>query len=89
MIRSFVVSQPDHVNLSHLPPSSPDEIRAMVAAAGLKLPPALMEELCGAFPAFEAMVRRLPRTRNRFDQPAHTIDVCRVVIDKAGERTKG
>jgi len=30
-----------------------------------------MQELCVSYPSFEAMVRRLPRSRNRFDEPAH------------------
>jgi hypothetical protein len=32
-----------------------------------------MDELCKSYPAFEAMVRRLPRGRDRFDEPAHQI----------------
>jgi hypothetical protein len=50
----------------------------MARAAGLHLPDKLMEELCDAYPAFEAMVRRLPRARLRSDEPAHTADVGRL-----------
>ena len=60
----------------------------MARAAGLDLPEKLMEELCDAYPAFEAMVRRLPRARSRFDEPAHTADVARLASlndpDQAG-----
>jgi hypothetical protein len=53
------------------PASTREEIIRMAQAAGLDLPPALMDELCAAWPAFEAMVRRLPRDRARSDEPAH------------------
>jgi hypothetical protein len=52
----------------------------MAKAAGLDLPPAILEELCASFPAFEAMVRRLPRARSRFDEPAHHV----VAPDRVG-----
>ena len=39
--------------------------------AGLQLPETIIDELCKSYPAFEAMVRRLPRARARFDEPAH------------------
>lgn len=78
MTRSFILPQARQTDLKDLPPSSPQQIRAMAQAAGLSLPEPLMEELCNAFPPFEAMVRRLPRARDRFDEPAHTIDVARV-----------
>ena len=71
MTRSYVMNEPGTQTLKELPPSTPDEIRRMAAQAGLKLPPAIMEELCKSYPAFEAMVRRLPRARLRFDEPAH------------------
>ena len=48
-----------------------DAIRRMAVQAGLDLPEALMNELCTSYPAFEAMVRRLPRARLKSDEPAH------------------
>ncbi|CAN0435426.1 unnamed protein product, partial [Phaeothamnion confervicola] len=54
-----------------LPPSTPEDIRRMARQAGLQFPEPIMKELCESYPAFEAMVRRLPRARARFDEPAH------------------
>ncbi|MCC6532336.1 MAG: hypothetical protein IT531_07295 [Burkholderiales bacterium] len=71
MTRSFVRPDPSAQTLAALPPSSPEDIERMARAAGLDLPPQLMVELCASYPAFEAMVRRLPRRRARFDEPAH------------------
>jgi hypothetical protein len=71
MTRSYVKDEPGMQTLQELPPSTPDEIRRMAAQAGLQLPEAIMDELCKSYPAFEAMVRRLPRARARFDEPAH------------------
>ena len=71
MTRSYVMSDPGTQTLKDLPPSTPEEIRRMAAQAGLQLPDAIMDELCKSYPAFEAMVRRLPRARVRFDEPAH------------------
>ena len=69
--RSFVQPGPGTQTLVDLPPSSPEDIRRMARAAGLDLPEPIMQELCRSYPAFEAMVRRLPRERPRFDEPAH------------------
>ena len=71
MTRSYVMVEPGTQTLKDLPPSTPDDIRRMAAQAGLQLPDAIMDELCKSYPAFEAMVRRLPRARVRFDEPAH------------------
>ena len=71
MTRSYVRPDPGMQTLKDLPVSTADEIRRMAAQAGLDLPPAIMDELCKSYPAFEAMVRRLPRARMRFDEPAH------------------
>jgi hypothetical protein len=71
MTRSFVVPQPGVQTLQDLPQSTPEEIRRMAERAGLRLPDVIMDELCNSYPAFEAMVRRLPRARARFDEPAH------------------
>ena len=73
MKRSFVLPDAGTQTLKDLPPSSREEIRRMAKLAGLQLPAAIMEELCKSYPAFEAMVRRLPRARNRFDEPAHQV----------------
>jgi hypothetical protein len=78
MRKSFVKANPAWQTQAHLPPSSREEIRRMARAAGLELSEKLMEELCDAYPAFEAMVRRLPRARPRFDEPAHTANVARL-----------
>ena len=68
---TFVQPAAGPQTLKDLPPSSHEEIRRMAKLAGLNLPEELMAELCKSYPAFEAMVRRLPRARNRFDEPAH------------------
>ena len=81
MTKTFVEPNPAAQTLAGLPPSSREEIRRMAHAAGLDLPKQLMEELCDAYPAFEAMVRRLPRARSHFDEPAHTADVARLASD--------
>jgi hypothetical protein len=59
-------------DLSHLPPATPDEIRAMTRAAGLDLPEDLMQQFIAAWPAYEAMIRRIPRSRGYEEEPAHT-----------------
>jgi hypothetical protein len=58
-------------NLSHLPPSTAEEIRIMVRRAGLDLPEELMAQFIAAWPAYEAMVRRIPRQRSYAEEPAH------------------
>lgn len=73
MTRSFVDPNSPPLTLRDLPPSTTEEIRFLARLAGLKLPAPLMDELCKSYPAFEAMVRRLPRARARFDEPAHHI----------------
>ena len=86
MTKSFVRPVPGAQTLASLPPSSREDIRNMARAAGLVLPEKLMEELCDSYPAFEAMVRRLPRMRPRSDEPAHIADVARLASlkDQAG-----
>ena len=66
-------------DLSHLPPSTPEEIRAMTRRAGLDLPEALMQQFIEAWPAFEAMVRRIPRSLGREAEPAHSYRPMRLV----------
>ena len=65
-------------DLSQLPPSTPDEIRALVKRAGLDLPEALMQQFIAAWPAYEAMVRRIPRSRAYAEEPAHTFRPTRL-----------
>ena len=58
-------------DLSHLPPSTPEEIRVMAQNAGLDLPDELMRQFIEAWPAYEAMTRRIPRSRSYAEEPAH------------------
>lgn len=58
-------------DLSDLPPSTPEEIRAMLSKAGLDLPEELMTQFIAAWPNYEAMVRRIPRRRSYAEEPAH------------------
>jgi hypothetical protein len=59
-------------DLSHLPPSTPEEIRAMAKNAGLDLPEELMRQFIAAWPSYEAMIRRIPRRRGYAEEPAHS-----------------
>ena len=65
-------------DLSHLPPSTPEEIRAMTRRAGFNLPEELMQQFIAAWPAFEAMVRRIPRSLGREAEPAHSYRPVRI-----------
>ena len=58
-------------DLSHLPPSTPEEVRAMTKRAGLDLPEELMRQFIEAWSNYEAMVRRIPRSRAYAEEPAH------------------
>jgi hypothetical protein len=73
------MSDSQRSDLSHLPPSNSDEIRAMVKQAGIELPEELMQQFIMAWPAYEAMVRRIPRRRTYGEEPAHTYRPVRVV----------
>ena len=66
-------------DLSNLPPSTPEEVRVMTRRAGLDLPEELMEQFIAAWPAFEAMVRRIPRSLGREAEPAHSYRPLRIV----------
>jgi hypothetical protein len=66
-------------DLSHLPPSSQEDIRAMTRRAGLDLPEELMQQLIAVWPTFEAMVRRIPRNLDRAAEPAHSYRPIRIV----------
>jgi hypothetical protein len=77
-MKSFVRPSEAAQTLRDLKPATREEIREMARAAGLDLPEKLMDELCEAYPAFEAMVRRLPRRRPLFDEPAHPPAVAKL-----------
>jgi hypothetical protein len=66
-------------DLSHLPPSTPEEIRAMTQRAGLDLPEELVQQFIAVWPAFETMVRRIPRSLYRGAEPAHSYRPLRIV----------
>jgi hypothetical protein len=68
-------------NLAHLPPSTADEIRALVKRAGLDLPEELLQQFIAAWPAYEAMVRRIPRGWAYAEEPAHTFRPTRLAGD--------
>ena len=65
-------------NLSDLPPATPDDIRALAKRAGLDLPEELMQQFIAAWPAYEAMVRRIPRGWSYADEPAHSFQPARI-----------
>ena len=71
------MSTETRTDLSHLPPSTPDEIRAMVRQAGLDLPDELMRQFIDAWPTYEAMIRRIPRSRTYAEEPAHSFRPAR------------
>lgn len=43
----------------------------MVRMAGLDLPEELLLQFIAAWPAYEAMIRRIPRRRSYAEEPAH------------------
>ena len=65
-------------DLSRLPPSTPEEIRAMVRNAGIDLPDELMQQFIAAWPTYEAMIRRIPRRRAYAEEPAHAFRPARI-----------
>lgn len=66
-------------DMRDLPPATPDQIRMLAARAGLDLPEDLLQQLIAAWPAYEAMVRRIPRSRPYAAEPAHTFRPQRLV----------
>jgi hypothetical protein len=62
-------SRPDH---SHLPQATQEEIRLLLHRAGLDLPENLLQQFLAAWPSYEAMVRRIPRSRPYDQEPAHS-----------------
>ena len=65
-------------DLSHLPPSSPDEVRAMLNRAGLAMPEELVQQFLAVWPGFEVMVRRIPRGQGYAAEPAHSFRPGRI-----------
>jgi hypothetical protein len=63
--------------LSHLPPASPDDIRALLKRADLDLPEELVQQFIAAWQQYEEMVRRIPRSRGYAEEPAHTFRPAR------------
>ena len=63
--------------LAHPPPFTPEEIRAMARKAGLDLPDQPMRQFIEAWPAHEAMTRRIPRGRSHAEEPAHVFRPAR------------
>ena len=61
-------TRPDH---SDLPPATEEEIRLLLRRAGLDLPEELLRQFVAAWPHYEAMVRRIPRSRPYEEEPAH------------------
>ena len=66
-------------DLTRLPPSTPDEIRAQLRNAGIELPEELLQQFIAAWPNYEAMVRRIPRRRAYAEEPAHSYRPARIV----------
>jgi len=68
-------------DLSHLPPSSEDDLRAKLRDAGIDLPEELFRQFAAVWPGFEAMVRRVPRNRAYAEEPAHVYRPGRIVSE--------
>ena len=65
-------------DLSHLPPATPDDIRLLLARAGITLDEEMMQQFIATWPQFEAMVRRIPRGFGYADEPAHSFRPTRL-----------
>jgi hypothetical protein len=74
------MSSRERIDPSRLAPSTPDEIRAMMRQAGLDLPEELMQQFIAAWPAYEAMVRRIPRSLPYAAEPAHVFRPARLAL---------
>jgi hypothetical protein len=66
-------------DLRDLPSATPEEIRALALRAGLDLPEDLLQQLIAAWPAYEAMVRRIPRGLPYSAEPAHAFRPSRLM----------
>ena len=73
------MSSEKRADLSHLPASTADEIRAMLRNAGIQLPEELLQQFVAAWPNYEAMIRRIPRSRGYAEEPAHSYRPGRIV----------
>ena len=51
----------------------------MLATAGIELAEELLQQFIATWPNYEAMVRRIPRSRSYTEEPAHTYRPARVV----------
>jgi hypothetical protein len=71
-------SENKRIDHTHLPPSTEAEIREMTRRAGLDLPEELMQQFIAAWPAYEQMVRRIPRSRAYAEEPAHIFKPTRL-----------
>jgi hypothetical protein len=71
-------SDAKRIDHTHLPPSTEGDIRAMALRAGLNLTEDLMQQLIAAWPAYEQMVRRIPRSRAYEAEPAHIFKPTRL-----------
>ena len=60
------------IDHSHLPQATEEEIRLLLRRAGLDLPQDLLRQFLAAWPQYEAMVRRIPRSRPYDEEPAHS-----------------
>ena len=67
------------IDLTRLPPSSPEEVRAQLQNAGVELPEELLQQFIAAWPNYEAMVRRIPRNRAYAEEPAHSYRPARAI----------
>jgi hypothetical protein len=67
-----------HDDLTRLPPATPDDIRVLVKRAGLDLPEELLQQFIAAWPQYEEMTRRIPRSRAYSEEPAHVFRPTRL-----------
>jgi hypothetical protein len=58
-----------------------EETAMLARYAGLNLLPEHFEQLCGAWKHVQQMTARIPRERQRLDQPAHTFVNLTIGID--------
>jgi hypothetical protein len=73
------VTSENRTDLTHVAASTPDEIRVMLRNAGIALSDELLQQFVAAWPAYEAMIRRIPRSRSYAEEPAHTYRPARIV----------
>ena len=64
-------------------PATRDQIATLVMIAGLELDAAGLDEVVAAYQNIEPMLWRIPRGRDRADEPAHTFDPRKFVPDAA------